>query len=366
MVEQRIERDFQRRGAVGVGRHRRPQKRCCQRGMVGRVQAHGQPCEVRAGHGALLHWLNGRCVLRLIHVPTGQYPRQIGDVTLCIGLQLVARCVLLHSAIQIELDQAQAKQLHHLARIVFVGCPPCRRVFLQVAFGVEVIAHGRVEGDVFQQLAVVAKRIGHQHIPPCSDRKTAPVEIQTGERHHKKFRQCQRSPLAHRIFGRHELMPDHVVARVAGIEEAGAVTHHVIAALDQPGKSRDASRRAELCRQPAGVALAAYFGDFCVGCRQLRLQQKTGCLCIGDTHHHRRHDDRWRDDRRRYHGWSHDRWRHNWRCYYRRSDDRRCHDGWCHWRHHRCGRFSATTSATACQQAGHCSDGHATTGCRLR
>ena len=67
-------------------------------------------------------------------------------------------------AVRIEQDQADAEQLQHLARVVFVRLHPGRGIELLVVHHVEIAAHGGVQRDIAQQLPKAAERIGVQQL----------------------------------------------------------------------------------------------------------------------------------------------------------------------------------------------------------
>ena len=196
VVEQRVQRDFERCGTARARRDAGPQKVGRQCRVVGRRKHHGRTNAVDIGDGAVAgHYRVG--TLAGVNIPAGEHPGNVGHIRIAVRFNLVAVGVALFSAVKTELIEADGEQLHDFPAKVFVGLPARRHVFFHVALDAQKRAHGRVERDAFQQGAVVAKRIGGQQVPPGGGGLAAPVKAQAAEGQHEKFRQGQRHPLPH-------------------------------------------------------------------------------------------------------------------------------------------------------------------------
>ena len=129
---------------------------------------------------------DGDDILALVKIVARENARQVADVARRVTVNFFAGGIGFGSAIGVELVQADGEQLHHLARVVFIGLA-ARRIFFPVALGVEEKAHGRVQRDGLQQVAVIPKGLRGQRVPVVGNDVAAPNGIQTGQRHHKKF-----------------------------------------------------------------------------------------------------------------------------------------------------------------------------------
>ena len=187
MVEQCVQRDLERRNAVSAGGHCSAQKAGCQRRVIGGRQAHRQSRKCGVGNSPVMNGLQRIDVLRLVKVPTGKNPGNVGHVALGIRLYLVTAGIALFGTVEIELIQPDGTQLHHLTAIVFIRCAAGCRVFLHVAFGVEVKPHRRIKRHALQQRAVITESVGRQQIPPGRNAVAAPVETDARQRHNKKL-----------------------------------------------------------------------------------------------------------------------------------------------------------------------------------
>ena len=80
---------------------------------------------------------------------TSTEPPENSNLPTGVGTGLgIAIGVALGAAVWVEQHQPNRHQLHHLARIVLVGLAAGGGVFLLVATGVEVVAHGGVQRHV--------------------------------------------------------------------------------------------------------------------------------------------------------------------------------------------------------------------------
>src|SRR6266496_5309426 len=82
--------------------------------------------------------------------PTSEYSGEVVDCSLSVGRNILAHRIQLWSAILIQFNSANGVELQNLARIILV------RIGLGVVGHVQMIAHGRIERDFQEQLAVIA------------------------------------------------------------------------------------------------------------------------------------------------------------------------------------------------------------------
>ena len=93
-------------------------------------------------------------------VPSREYVREGCYDRLVVGRNRFAQTIELRRARVIQHDQANAEKLIDLARVVFVRMQVLGKVGALVALHVQVNAHLRAQGDLLEQHAVVAERVG--------------------------------------------------------------------------------------------------------------------------------------------------------------------------------------------------------------
>ncbi len=94
--------------------------------------------------------------------PSGERQRKLLDIGLCVrGNEGPGGRRQYRRAVRIQHVRADGKQLHKLARIVLVGMRAGSG--LDVVGHVQIVAHGRIKGDVFHELAIVAERVASEH-----------------------------------------------------------------------------------------------------------------------------------------------------------------------------------------------------------
>ncbi len=95
--------------------------------------------------------------------PSGERQRELLDIRLCVGgHEGPGGRRQYRRAIRIQHVGADGKQLHEFARIVFVGVRT--RSGLDVVGHVQIVAHGRIKGDVFHELAIVIEGVAGEHV----------------------------------------------------------------------------------------------------------------------------------------------------------------------------------------------------------
>ena len=212
---------------------------------------------IRAAVGLRNVRING---LPGIQAEAGEDTRQIGNIGLRVAFQLDAVGIGLDRAIQIELVQANAEQLHHLACVVLVRLTTGGGIFLEIAPRVEVAAHGRAQRHGLQQLAKITQGARAQRVPVLRHGVAAPLEVDAHQGHDKELRQSQRQPLAHRIRRRQQLVPDHEVCRV-GVVVKMVIVKGAVAMRVQPVNALLSWRGIELCVQPSRETLGTHAGQ---------------------------------------------------------------------------------------------------------
>ncbi len=219
-------------------------------------------------------------VIRRIHAiafPTGEHAGQLADVLRRVTVDGLA-VAQARRAVCVQLDQADAEQLHDLAGIVLVGHSTGACVFLAVAQHVQVTAHAHAERHILQKLSVGAKGIFLQQIGVVGDAQASPFDGQTLHGHHKNLGQGQRHALPNGVGTAHELEPNGVISP----REVCPVGIYGIAVGDHPVVARDVlHRQGQLRIQPIGKARGFDRCNRFGRCRKPRLAQEAGSLCVG-------------------------------------------------------------------------------------
>ena len=210
-------------------------------------------------------------------------------------------------AIRIELVQADREQLHHLARIVLVRLTAAR-VLLEIAAGIEEIAHRCIERERFEQLAEVAEGMRREHIPIGGYQARGIERREGGEGHDEHFRQRERHSLAHLVGTREQLIPDHAVAEfVRAITPFGG--DGIVATRVEPRDAGLATRLVVTDIEPRQKPATLERRDLGLVHRKLGLQRETYGFGVGCWNCVARRWRRWAGRGRRRNG----SWRNWWR-----------------------------------------------------
>ncbi len=102
---------------------------------------------------------------RLRPVPPGEDLGVALNYLLIVCRNRLILLIELLRPVRIQLIQADGKQLHHLPRVIFVRRDVSLRIRLVIVDHVEGVAHGRVQGNVFQQYPEVAKGVMREEVP---------------------------------------------------------------------------------------------------------------------------------------------------------------------------------------------------------
>ena len=94
----------------------------------------------------------------------GEHAGELGDVLVGVGWNREAVGVESSRAILIEFPQADGKQLHDFASIIFIGKNVVDRIGFPVLQVAEIKTHAGMKRDVEQQVAVIPKRVFEQHV----------------------------------------------------------------------------------------------------------------------------------------------------------------------------------------------------------
>ena len=251
LTHEGTDRELQAGLAVVAGWHRDAEKSRAAGFVPGRARAH------RANHR--VGWPGGRAGCQS---PAGEHPRELGHVGLGVGR--LRRAVDQHGrTVEVEFLQADREQLHHLARIVFVGLAAGGRVALVVVQKAQVSAHrGRLR-DEGEQVAVVAEGVGFEPVEKRARREAAIGQHDSVQRDHEDLAQRQRDPLAQHIGARDQLAPHR--ARDARAVDAGEVGRRGLVVVGaHPVDMALAARQRVLLIDPALHAERANVLD--VGC----------------------------------------------------------------------------------------------------
>ena len=233
-------------------------------------------------HGPAAEVGRGGARDRGVEIPAGEDPRQPGDVVQAIGLLHLAGHQQ-RRAIELELQQADAEQLHQFTGVVLVGQRAGGGVELDVAAERQVLAHRRVGRHRLQQAAVVAEGVGLQQIEERRPAKLPPAAGQAEHRHDDDFRQRQRHPLAQRIGRGDELAPLAGVEADLAVAVAVARPQGVVALRHQPLDPGRRRRQRHLLVQPAGIADGLDAGDLGAGGTQRGLGKEARRVSGGDA-----------------------------------------------------------------------------------
>ena len=114
------------------------------------------------------------------------------------------------AAINVELNQANAEQLHDFTGVVLIRVRASFGVIPLAVDHVQVIAHCRVQSDIFEHLAIVAKRVAVQHVHIA--RHGIGPNIGRHIRDHHNLRQRKRRARTQLICAAQPLLPDGFVA----------------------------------------------------------------------------------------------------------------------------------------------------------
>ena len=106
----------------------------------------------------------------VIVIPARERVREADDRVLVVGGDELALGIEHQRAIRVHAIEPDGEELLDLPRVVFVRNAARRLVGLVIAQHVEIAAHRRVQGHVFEQGACVAEGIGQQHVVVIADR----------------------------------------------------------------------------------------------------------------------------------------------------------------------------------------------------
>jgi hypothetical protein len=190
---------------------------------------------------------------------------QAGSLRVGVGGHAVAQ-----AAVGRQLQQADGKELQHLACVVLVGHAAGGRVFLLVAAHVEIHTHAGRERHRFEQAAVVAKGVGFQHVHVGRGQEAAPGHGQAGHRDDEDLAEGQRDTLAQQVGRRDQLAPQRVVGAREAVD-VGCI--HVTVGAHPVGVALGAGLQ-ELLVQPGAVPDGLHAGDLRVAGREAGLGQE--------------------------------------------------------------------------------------------
>ncbi len=282
MVEQGVERGLEGvlAGRVGGDRHAAEMDRRI--AVLGGIELHRIDAEFVRDHRIILPVDVDVLHTGKIVIVAGEDMRQVHDVVLAVGIDRAAVGVLLFGPVGVEHAQPDREELHHLARIILIGLATGGLVFLKVALGVEVHAHAGIERDMLEQVAEIAEGAIDQQIPPGGHDVRRPEAVDRIERDHEELRQRigRAQPELARL-GQH-LVPDHEIAGHRP-EIMRVLGDRVVMMRGQPVDPGLGARHPELCVEPGGIAMRTDEGDVGIGCTELRAEQETRGLRLGDA-----------------------------------------------------------------------------------
>ncbi|MCY1365127.1 hypothetical protein D9M69_519610 [compost metagenome] len=215
---------------------------------------------------------------RAVDVPAREHlgqPLHVG-----VGIGFHGRAVD-HSdrAVGLQLQQADAEQLHDFAGIVFVGMAACLWVFLAVAAIGQHAAHRQVLAHRRQQFLVPAQGVLGQQVHEPRRAEQRPGRRDGGHAHHEDLGQRKRHPRAHLVRGGDELAPQRGFQRrvdAVALERLG-----VLSLLQQPVEMGLRRGKRQLRVQPGGVAVAHHGVDVGRCGAEGRLRQEARGLARG-------------------------------------------------------------------------------------
>jgi hypothetical protein len=235
---------------------------------------------VRVQHHRPPHELGRRVALaRPVVPPAGEHPRQVRHRVLRVGLDRLAVAAQPQRAVDIQLVEPDREQLHHLARIVLVGLAAGGRIFLLVAGRVQVIAHRRVQGHLFEQRPIASEGLRGQQIPVARELELLVGAGDAVEADDEDLGQGQRHALSQAVGGGQQALPD---LRVDADRDRGRVGVEVHLLGDQPVPVAGRRRLRELLVQPALVAQRTHARDLRIARSERGLQQEARGLRIGE------------------------------------------------------------------------------------
>ena len=161
----------------------------------------------------------------------------------------------LGTAVQVQFHQADRKQLQHFTCVVFIRMNSfCRIVFLALDH-VQVVPHGGVQRDFFEQTAVVAKRVSVQYIHVRRHGVRPQVWRHVGDHHDLRQRKCH-AP-AQLVRPLEPLLPDGFITHVViGTVVGGAHQLRIqISGVGRSGRSELAPKPVRKPFHPGGFNL---------------------------------------------------------------------------------------------------------------
>ena len=108
------------------------------------------------------------------------------------GLSLGARSL---RAVDVEFDQADGEELHHLSGVVLIGTDVSRPVWSLVAEHAQIHSHGRMQGHLLHEVREVSEGVSHQDIVVVRQpigHLPQPAKL----RHHHDLREGERDALS--------------------------------------------------------------------------------------------------------------------------------------------------------------------------
>ena len=159
----------------------------------------------------------GRECARAGPVPAGEHPREPLGLHLTKGRDRLTGGVVLYTAIEVQLHEADAEQLRQFARIVLIGTQVGVGGGATVAEHREVDAHRRMQRDVLEQRAEVAEGVARQHVVEISGGEGQIIE-RTHLRDHHDLRERESHALPQLVLaaqgiGEPLLLPEGIEGR---------------------------------------------------------------------------------------------------------------------------------------------------------
>ena len=180
----------------------------------------------------------------------------------------------LHGAVRIEPDQPDRKQLHDLARVVFVGADVGVEIRLAVLEHRQVVAHDRTQGHVFEQVAVVAEGAVDEQVVVVGHRDRIAFDGAALVRNDEQLTEREGNTLAQLIRCGDGVQPPGFLATVLVDLEAGGSLRLEIGPVMR-------CRQAGLVCEPCVVADRAQAGDFGAARAERGLSQEARGFGIG-------------------------------------------------------------------------------------
>ena len=202
-------------------------------------------------------------------IEAGEDAGEFGDVAVVVGRDRLAAGVELAAAIGVQFPQPDGEQLHDLSGEILIGIAVDRGIRLLVAGMAEIHAHRGMEGDIEQQVAVVAEGVADQGIVVVRHRLRFFFQLRVPAGDHEDLGQGEGDALTELVRcpdgvageGGGDVVPEEELVQIAVV--VGRVDARSVGVrLDRPDVGgKEAGREGNLPVDPALVAKLTDLGD---------------------------------------------------------------------------------------------------------